>query len=234
MNYQELINRIKEDFPDKAIDIIESLELLRLVINETVEEIGIKINDAFTSKQYDTISYYTNMAGSIEFYENKIEEIISIDVEKVMTEEETDEEYEVKTIPNYSEYTVDNKIEHTLYENFTHKRPFGFKLNNMDFIEVKTWQGMLIKVCEHLIKMDENKFMTFENKVSMIGKKNKYFSTNPNALRKPKNILNKIYVEINQSGNAIRNLIIKLLKEYKFSISDFKVYFRADYTSLKS
>jgi hypothetical protein len=51
-------------------------------------------------------------------------------------------------------------------------------------------------------------------------------------MRKPRKVADKIYVEINQSGNAIRNLIMKLLKEYNFSIGEFKVYFRADYTSL--
>jgi len=42
MDYQELVKRIKEEFPDKAIDIMESLELLRVVINDTVEAVGTK------------------------------------------------------------------------------------------------------------------------------------------------------------------------------------------------
>jgi len=39
-------------------------------------------------------------------------------------------------------------------------------------------------------------------------------------------------IETNLSGNDLRNLIIKLLKEYNIKITDYKVYFRADYTSL--
>ena len=44
-------------------------------------------------------------------------------------------------------------------------------------------------------------------------------------------VADKIYVEINQSGMHKKS-IMKLLKEYNFSIGEFKVYFRADYTSL--
>ena len=37
IDYQELVKQIKEEFPDKAIDIMESLELLRVVINDRGE-----------------------------------------------------------------------------------------------------------------------------------------------------------------------------------------------------
>lgn len=36
MDYKELLKNIKNEFPDKAIDIIEGLELIRMVIDETV------------------------------------------------------------------------------------------------------------------------------------------------------------------------------------------------------
>lgn len=233
MDYQELIIQIKEEFPDKAIDIMESLELLSVAINETIESVGKKITKSFSEKQYDKIPYYSSIAEEIEFYEKKIEEIISmVDVDDdIIMEEETDEEVEVKTIPNYSEYVVDHNIEHTLYENFTHKRPFGFKLNDHHIVEVKTWKDMLIRTSEYLIAIDEKKFLSFEIKASMNGKKNKYFAINPDDMTRPRKVAGKIYIEMNQSGNAIRNLIIKLLKEYNFKISEYKVYFRADYSS---
>ena len=43
MDYQELLNSVKNEFPDKAIDIIEGLELLRMVIDDTVVTIGKKL-----------------------------------------------------------------------------------------------------------------------------------------------------------------------------------------------
>ena len=71
MDYQELVKRIKEEFPDKAIDIMESLELLRVVINDTVEAVGTKINTSFSQKQYDKIPYYSSMAEDIGVCEKK-------------------------------------------------------------------------------------------------------------------------------------------------------------------
>lgn len=233
MEHQELINIIKNEFPDKAIDIMEGLDLLRTVINDTVEVVGKKISKSFSERQYDKIPYYSNIAEEMGAYEKVIEEIIiMIDLDVIELEEETDEELEEKTIPNYSQYLVDRNVEYTLYENFTHKRPQGFKLNDNYIVEVKTWQDMLIKTCEYLIALDEKKFMGFENKKSMNGKRNKYFSTNSKEIRKSKKVADKIYIEVNQSSNSIRNLIMKLLKEYNFSINEFKVYLRADYTAL--
>lgn len=86
------------------------------------------------------------------------------------------------------------------------------------------WQEVLIKTCELLLSVDEEKFFSFESKKHMNGKKNKYFSINTDNIRNPEIIGNKLYVETNMSGKAIRKLIIK--------INDYKVYFRADYTNV--
>jgi|GEM_PF-5802525 len=47
MDYQELLNSVKNKFPEKAIEIIECLELLRMLIDDTVETIGEKVNKSF-------------------------------------------------------------------------------------------------------------------------------------------------------------------------------------------
>jgi hypothetical protein len=64
---------------------------------------------------------------------------------------------------NYSQYEVDSNVEHTLYENLTHIRPYGFKINEHYIVKVKTWKEMLVKTCEFLIAIDEEKFSNFEN-----------------------------------------------------------------------
>lgn len=233
MELIDFIKKIKEEFPDKAIDMSESLELVKTVISDTVDAFGEKISLSLANRNFNNITIYSDMAKVAHIYENKIEELMSLlEIDEIEREDEKDEDSEKDLIPNYEEYIVDTKVEHTLYENFTHKRPYGFKLNDRKIVEVRTWQDMLIKTCEILIMIDEKKFLDFENNNSMNGKKIKYFSINPENMRKPKIVNNKIYVEMNQSGNAIRNLIIKLLKEYNFKINEYKVYFRADYSNL--
>lgn len=227
-----ILQMIKSEFPDKAIDISESMQLLQEMINNIMEDISNKINTAFQNRDFDNVNKYQKIAENIHLYEKRIEEIIDIlDIENTFTEGEIDEDTERKLIPNYADYIVDHNIEHSLYENLTHKRPFAFSINDSK-IEVKTWKEMFIKTCEYLICIDEQEFMSFENNPKMNGKKNKYFSMNPNSMNDPKPVLNKIYVETNQSANSLRNLIVKMLKEFNLKISDYKIYFRADYTEL--
>lgn len=66
----------------------------------------------------------------------------------------------------------------------------------------------------------------------MKGKTKKYFSKNEKELRDPSVIREDIFVETNHSANTLRNLIIKILLEYNFDISEYKVYFVADYLEL--
>ena len=232
MDYQELLNNIKNEFPEKAIEIIEGLELLRMVIDDTVVTIGEKVNESFSEKQYDKLPYYSKLAEEMGTYEKKLKEVIDIlDIEDLELEgkKEVDEE---KEIPDYDQYTIDKNIEYSLYENFTHKRPYAFKLLDDRLIRVKTWQEMLIKVCENLIEVDEEKIIGFEELEHMNGKKKKYFSSKSKGMRNPKRVANKIYVETNQSANSIRNLLIKILKEYGLKTGDLKIYLRADYTEI--
>jgi hypothetical protein len=91
---------------------------------------------------------------------------------------------------------------------------------------------MLLRTCELLMETDEEKFMSFQEIDEMNGKKIKYFSIDPAGMTKPRKVNGKIYVEINQSGNGVRNMIIKMLKRYGYKISEFKVYCRADYSAI--
>ncbi|MFA6815009.1 MAG: hypothetical protein WCQ87_03815 [Parabacteroides sp.] len=241
MECNDVLDKLKEEFPDKAIDISECLELLREIINDSIEAIGDRINTAVTNRNFDGVTQYSDMAEEINRYEKKIEEFIDmleveridmLEVERIDVPGETEEEVEKKTIPNYAEYVVDSRVEHTLYENFTHKRPAAFKINDHKLIEVKTWQDVLVKTSEILMSIDGKKFISFENSSEMNGKKKKYFSRKSSDLRKAGNIDGKIFIEMNQSGNAIRNLIVKMLKKYGFKINGYKVYFRADYSNI--
>lgn len=238
MMLNELISVIKNEFPEKAIDLSESLTLLRETINDLMEAMSNKMSMAFSKRDFQSSEKYHQLGKAINEYESKIDDIIDMlevdDEDSLIADNEADEETEKRTIPNYAQYMVDSNVEHTLYENFTHIRPYGFRINNGELNEVRTWQEMLLKTCETLIKMDSQKFLGFENSKNMNGKKNKYFSMNPDDMRKPVMVAGKVYVETNMSGNAIRNLILKMLKEYGFKASDYKVYFRADYTDINT
>lgn len=243
MKLQELLGFIKNAFPDYAIDLVNCFELLNMTLNELDDGIGNRIIELHKAKDHTKIHEYVELAEDIIKYETEIKNIIKIldveisegDVEDVIDMEnkgEPDEVRKTKQMPNYDDCIVDNKVEHSLYEDFTHKRPYGFRLNNKRLIEANTWKDMLIKVSEILIKLHEGKFLSFVDNRAMEGRKGKLISTNPTDMRKPAKVANRIFVETNLSSNSIRDLIKKILKEYGFKTEDFKVYLRADYTSL--
>ena len=236
MNIDQVLQILKTEFPNKAIDLSESLELIKEVLNDTMNAINQKSNDAFVKRDFTSRRQYDDMAIFIHEYEQQIDQFVAtigVDaVDLLNDDEDTDEEAERKKIPNYADYIVDNNVEHTLYENFTHKRPFAFRINEKQIVEVKTWQEMLKKIVELLISLDSSKFLAFEHARGMNGKKNKYISVKSESMRKPQLILNQVYIETNMSGNGIRNLILKMLKAYGFKATDYKVYFRADYTEI--
>lgn len=121
--------------------------------------------------------------------------------------------------------TVSEPESHSLYESFLHKKPCAFKIDNK-LIWADTWQKMLVKTCEYLFHKDEKLFMSLEHKEHMNGSTKKYFSTDPDDMtNRAKMIGGKMYVELNQGANLIRNLIKKILKEYGMSVVDYRVYF---------
>ena len=138
MEFNELVDKLKEEFPDKAIDISESLDLLRETIDDAIVAICEKSGVALNDRIFDDVHIYNDMIESADACEKKVEElIIMLEVDELEIEDETEESAERKMIPNYDDYLVDRKVEHTLYENFTHIRPAGFKINSQQTFEVK-------------------------------------------------------------------------------------------------
>jgi len=228
LKVEELINIIKSVSPEKAIDLSEGLELLKGTVEDLMDDINVQVNAAYSKRDFSELKHFTDLGEGVNAYEKKIEQLINF------LEVESEEELEVtEKAPyelNYSDYLVDEKMEHSLYEDFTHKRPYGFRLGEQKIVEASTWQGILIKTIEVLMAIDEEKFREFEHDPTMNGRKRPYFSTKKSMMRKPKLIKEKIYVETNINANSVRNLLVKLLKKYGYKTNDFKIYLRADYT----
>lgn len=231
---RETISFIIERFPSNAIDVSESLELLKDTIDETIISVNKEISKAMESREFPVSEENLRFAKDLYDYELQIDKVIEmLEVESIEEANESDEleETEKNKIPDYRAYVVDTNVEHTLYEDFTHKRPHAFRINKDNIVEVQSWKDMLIKTCELLEVIDESKLLGFEDNPKMNGKRRKYFSTKRNELRKPEKLSN-IYIETNINSNGIRNLIVKMLQQYEFKINEFKVFLRADYTEL--
>ncbi|WP_461569953.1 hypothetical protein [Thermincola ferriacetica] len=233
MNINELIKVLKSELPEKAIDIGEALELLLDTLKITRIDIGTKLQQANYCKDFTLLGQLVAVSQEIAAFESKIQDFRNLfELDLIQYNIETEAEKE-KSIPEYDKYRVDTNIEFTLYEDFTHKRPFAFKIEGQK-VTVNTWQEMLIKTVEILFKKDRAKMESFATDEEMNGRKMKYFSLQNKAnMRKPVKISDvEFYVETNRSANSIRNSIIKMLQRYGLKITDFKIYLRADYSDL--
>ena len=233
MEINNLMLNIKQDFPDKAIDLYESIDLLLETIKDTMEAIQEKLSEEMKNRDFDKSMHYMQLSQQLHNYESKIDTLLeNISMESIELPYIDEKIESKKEIPNYEEYRVDNIIEHTFKEDFIHKRLSLFKIGENYTSIVNTWQEMMLDTCKYLIKIDENKFKQIISKPRLNGRKSAYFSTDKKVMRRPVHIGSNIYIETNMSANSIRNLIIKLLKEFNIPTNSFKIYLKADYTSL--
>ena len=230
MDLIQMIKIIKEFFPEKAVELSETLELLRDTMDDTRQDIKKLLDLLYDQGQHEEMIPHIQLAAAILDYMGRVQEVqAALELEEqVMVETGADEE---PGLPNYQAYAVDSQVVHNLHEDFTYTRPAAFEFKD-NRVEVRTWQQMLIKTCEMLMALDR-RFVNFENDPTMRGRKTKLFSTNPANIRNPHKLQDsELYVETNLSANAMRNLIIKMLQKYNLKPSEFKVFLRADYSGL--
>ncbi len=221
---KKLLNSIKRDYPEDAIYISK-------LIGQVQEQVEVIIGKYSLEKDKDIfVEELIEITHIIEEIKNELDiNYGQLTMGQVKHEYIGEEE---RLNPNYENYKVDNTIEHSLLEDLTHIRPYGFKFNNGEIIKVGTWKDIFIKTCEELLKIDEKKFMSFEKLTRMNGDLRDYFSTDNSNMILPIKIMNKIYITTSMSANGYSELIVKMLKEYDYDIEKYKLYFAADYSPL--
>ena len=217
---KKIIDAVKTNLPESAIRIKKILHnLLNEVefVMENLSDDGHLLDELYNiHEELDTIVEIISLKyGQMNFIEG---------INPIKTEN--------KNRPNYKELLVDNTIPHTLIENFTHIRPYGFKFYDDNLIETKTWIELYIKACELFLIIDEKKFLSFENKTIMNGEVKDYFSKEKQNIDLPIKLLNKVYISTKFDANGFRDMLMKIIKEYNYSIEEFRVYFKADYNPL--
>jgi len=230
LDLMEMVKIIKEFFPEKAVELSETLGLLRDTMEDTRQDIKKLMVLLFDQGQHEAMVPHNHLAAALLEYMARVQEVqAALEPEEQALDAGDEGE---ASLPNYQAYEVDVEVVHNLHEDFTYTRPAAFEFKG-ERVEVRTWQQMLIKTCEMLMAFDRERFVNFENDPTMQGRKQKLFSTNPANNRNPHKLKDsELYVETNLSANAMRNLVIKMLQKYSLKTSDYKVYLRADYTSL--
>lgn len=228
MELEEIMKFLDEYFPEKMAEISYSLELVKEVIDDTEDEVNEKVAKLTKDKKYDKVRDFLDKLEGIEAYQAEINKLLDR-IKKLGDNSEVDKE-----LPNYEEYRVDNKIVHTLDEDFVNKRPYAFALEG-DGKRVTTWTAMLRETCQLLTEKGQDTFINFITDPEMQGKKRSYFAYDGEEMNSPLKIkvgTEEVYVESHLSANGIRDLIKKILDRYEIKIDNYNVYFRADYSEL--
>lgn len=226
------------EVPSSVSDIREALDLLATSIDSAIEKVGEKVNTSFANKDFKKVSELSLNSEEFDAISKKIQEVVSgldiiIDNRNIEEEPKGTGEIDEKSIPNYSDYLVDMKVEHNLYEDLTHKRPCAFKIEGTR-VEIKDWKGALVQTINYLAQKDPRIVRSFVDDSKMNGKKVIYFSRVKLPIMRAAREIKcaDIYVETNLSANGIRNLLIKMLNKYNIKLSDYKIYLKADYSEL--
>ncbi len=124
---------------------------------------------------------------------------------------------------------LDREIPHTLDEDFTFKRPFGFVLDGQATTGLTTWQRLYELVCANLIARDEQRMRSlFDHPDFVSNRGNRTIEHEPQKLRKALQIADGLYIESNLSANSIRDVIRRLLQQYAIPLEQIRVYLRQD------
>lgn len=237
---KKTLDFFKKEFAHDAVELKECLQLLSECMDGTIQNISEKAASCFSNRDFEKMKSYQDCVTELDSLQVKLESYMAlVDLDDAPNDYDNEEEIITEHAAekdgrkiNYADYAVDENTEYSLIDDFTHKRPAGFKLQNQRYV-ANDWKDVFVKTCSALA---ERNLFLFEGLVSdptMQGKKVVYFAYSPAAMRKPELISGtKIYAHTNLSANQIRNIIQKMLRKFGISTSDYKMYLKADYTSL--
>ncbi len=185
--------------------------------NNSLEQ-GFQFIKAFNN----SLSLFCDGADKIE---TQIKNYFSINPEEEEIEHESSYDSENSRVIK----ELDKTEPHTLDEDFTYKRPYGFVLENSAYKGIKTWKSLYLQVLKELEKKDPKRFSKLPSEKRFVSKRgNPLFSENADQLRVAEKLPDGFFIEVNLSANHIRKNIKDLLAHYGIHPSEMKIYLRED------
>ncbi len=185
--------------------------------NASLEQ-GTRFIKTFNENLDQFIGSTTKITGQIKTY-------FSINPEEEDIEKESVNQQKKERIIK----ELDKTKPHSLEENFTYKRPYGFVLGRTAFKGVKTWRNLFILVINELNEKNPSRFVLLpEEKKFISNRGNPLFSKNQQDLREGLMLKSGFYVEVNLSANDIRKCIKEMLEHFGIDLDEMKIYLRED------
>jgi hypothetical protein len=123
---------------------------------------------------------------------------------------------------------------HSIDEDFTFKRPYGFILDGAATTGITTWRRLYEIVCVAFIRRDRELFRhLFDHDKFISSRGHRQFTADPSGLRSPSRLEEGIYTEINLSANGLRDVIRNLLDVYDLPRERLQIFLREDRDAIK-
>ncbi|MCK9467318.1 MAG: hypothetical protein M0P94_03240 [Candidatus Absconditabacterales bacterium] len=216
----------------KVKKILDTLNYLQETLLSIPDDMFLQINPRNNVEldKTDIIKQCNEKLPGFMKSSSEIEKLIKIffDINPEFEEIEEDTKEKNNRIRIIKE--LDKTEAHSLDENFTYKRPYGYILLDKAYKGLKTWRVLYKYILKDLKEINIEKFHRLKTDESFISKKGRqYFSEIPDNLRVSEQIIKDFYIETNLSANQIRDLIKDLLDYFEISTTKLKIYLRKDH-----
>ena len=244
MKIEEILDFFQKEMPQSRNTISEFLKETYGFAEEKKKNVDHGILVLLENRNYKKAQEYMSMSEKISdilTYISKLELICDSSTVEKQNDKESNvqegmEQPDVNSVVdkriNYEEFRVDETIPYDIMTDFCHMRPAAFSFDNIKY-PARLWKTVLLKTCEILWNKNNTIFENFLEDRFMHGKTRIYFSKNKGNMAKPEKILNTdIYVETNLSANGTRDLIVKMLDQYRIPHDSYKIYLSKDLNPL--
>ena len=216
---------------DRIRSLLQDLEQLREGLLALSDDIWLSIdhNDteamregvAFKAQYNEKIVAFDRVAGELSALVQQFTQV-KIDAEPAMSAERT-------AATERMIRDLDQQEPHTLDEDFTYKRPYGFTLGDAAQSGLVTWKRLYQLLCSHLEQRDPQRFQQLPDNPAFVSRRgHPAFSRDPHVLRLPMPLSAGLFAEANLSANHIRDQITLLLDEFGIDRSALHLYLRQD------
>lgn len=212
--------------------ILQDLESVRENLLALSDDIWLSIDHNDNDAMQQGIEFKREYNGKMEAFGHIAEEI-SVMVQQFTNIRSTEESLESTATSREARNRViaelDRREPHSLDEDFTYKRPYGYRLGEHAVTGTTTWRALYEDVLRHLRQVDESTFSSLPDRKEQISRRgNPHFSRSADDLRVATQLVDDIYIEINLSAQMIVTMIQTVLPVFGLETKDMTVYLRED------
>lgn len=215
-------------------NILCDLDSIRENLLAFSDDVWLNINHNDTTALRVGIAFKEKLNTQLDVFGKLSEEIACLvrEYAHVQTEGEASPETEVGTTTADNTRIIkelDQSAKHSLDEDFTYKRPYGFILDGKGYQDVTTWTRVYELILRHLAKKEPTLFNALpDNPATITRRDNPHFSRETSSLRKALILPNGIFAETNLSANHLCASIRTVLDIFSLPVTSCTIFLRQD------